>query len=226
MARYDFLNEIDETPLFKYYEEKGERKASAATLSKLRMEYGLARKMAMASIKVGGHIKGGKASVRTGVQKRNGYLSIKQLLQWQKNNNFRVCDLERTNEWKSNISKAHIGKKLSKETIEKLREKKTLFGTKDAWNKGKIGYKTKPHSEETKLKMRVKALGKVITKAQREKLSSIFSVPIIATNLKSGKTKEYKSTKEAKEKLGLTGILHVLKGRTKQCGGYCFEYKK
>jgi hypothetical protein len=226
MARYDFLNEIDETPLFKYYEEKGERKASAATLSKLRMEYGLARKMAMASIKVGAHIKGNKAMRDAGGHIKGGKLGIKKLLQWQKDNNFRVCDLERTDIWKLNISKAHMGKKLSKETIQKLIEKKVLFGTKDAWNKGKTGYKTKPHSEESKQKMRQAALGKIIGQPQREKLSAIFSVPIIATNLKSGKKKEYKSTKEAKEKLGLTGILHVLKGRTKQCGGYYFEYKK
>ena len=190
------------------------------------MDYGLARKMALASIKVGGHIKGGKASVRTGVQKRNGEKTIKKLLQWQVDNNFRVCDLERTDEWKSNISKSHIGKKLSKETIEKLREKKTLFGTKDAWNKGKSGYKTKPHSDETKQKMRETALGRVISSEQKKKISDKLGVPIIATNLKSGKTKEYKSTKEAKEKLGLTGILHVLKGRYTQCGGYYFEYKK
>jgi hypothetical protein len=226
MAKYDFLNQIDETPIFQYYQKHGENRAAAAALSKLRMEYGLARKMAMASIKVGAHIKGGKASVRTGVQKRNGYKTISKLLEWQKNNNFRVCDFERTDKWKANISKAHTGKKLSKETIQKLREKKTLFGTKDAWNKGKTGYKTKPHSEETKNKMREKALGKVISDNQKKIVSDKLSVAIIATNLKTGKKKEYKSTKEAKEKLGLTGILHVLKGRSKQCGGYYFEYKK
>ena len=226
MARYDFLNQIEETPIFQYYQKHGEKRASAAVLSKLRMEHGLAIKMANASIKVGAHIKGNKAMRAAGGHIKGGYVSIAQLLQWQNDNNFRVCDLQRTDKWKSNISKAHIGKKLSKETIQKLREKKTLFGTKDAWNKGKTGYKTKPHSEETKQKMREKALGKVISKTQREKLSSIFSVPIIATNLKSGKKKEYNSTKEAKEKLGLTGILHVLKGRSKQCGGYYFEYKK
>lgn len=135
-------------------------------------------------------------------------------------------DKPKSKEQKVKISKAHIGKKLSSETIEKLKEKKTLFGTKDAWNKGKTDYKTKPHSEETKQKMRETALGKVITESQRKKASKANSVPIIATNLKSGKSKEYKSTKEAKEKLGLTGILHVLKGRSKQCGGYYFEYKK
>jgi hypothetical protein len=219
------LDEFNNSPIVKYYEEKGERKASAAALSKLRMERGLASKMAKASIKVGGHIKGNKAMREAGGHIKGGYVSIAQLLKWQKDNDFRVCDLERTDKWKANISKAHIGKKISKETIEKLREKKTLFGTKDAWNKGKTGYKTKPHSEETKQKMREKALGRIISESQRKKASKINSVPIIATNLKSGKTKQYKSTKEAKEKLGLTGILHVLKGRSKQCGGYYFEYK-
>jgi hypothetical protein len=122
MARYDFLNEINETPIFQYYEKHGEKKAGAAALSTLRMKSGLASKMAKASIKVGAHIKGGKASVRTGVQKRNGHLSIKQLLQWQKDNNFRVCDLERTNEWKAAISKSHKGKVLSEEIKNKVRD--------------------------------------------------------------------------------------------------------
>ena len=104
MARYDFLNEIGETPIFKYYEKHGENRAAAAALSKLRREYGLASKMAIASIKVGAPSKAGKASVRTGVQKRNGEKTIKQLLQWQIDNNFRVCDLERTDEWRLNQS--------------------------------------------------------------------------------------------------------------------------
>lgn len=106
-----------------------------------------------------------------------------------------------------------------------LKKTGTMFGDKDAWNKGKIGYKTKPHSEETKLKMREKALGKVISTSQRKKASNANSIAIIATNVKTGKQKEYKSQKEAATKLGLTGILHVLKGRSKQCGGYYFEYK-
>lgn len=215
-----------ESDIHQYYSQKGERVASAAALSKLRMEYGLASKMAMASIKVGGYIKGGIASVRTGVQKRNGYKSIGKLLKWQDDNDFRVCDLERTDEWKSNISKSHIGKKLSKETIEKLKNHPNAFGNKPAWNKGKFGYTTKPHSDETKSKMKEAALGKIISETQREKLSAHFSIPIISTNLKSGEVNEYKSQKEAKEALGLTGILHVLKGRSKQCGGYYFEYKK
>lgn len=51
-----------------------------------------------------------------------GDASIDQLLQWQKDNNFRVCDLERTAEWKEAISKAHIGKALSAETKNKVRK--------------------------------------------------------------------------------------------------------
>jgi hypothetical protein len=68
------------------------------------MEYGLANKMAKKSNEVGAPSKAGKASVKTGVQKRNGYLTINKLLQWQKDNDFRVCDLERTEEWKQNQS--------------------------------------------------------------------------------------------------------------------------
>jgi hypothetical protein len=104
MARYDFLNEISETPIFKYYEKHGENRAAAAALSKLRMEYGLASKMAKASIKVGAHIKGNKAMMAAGGHIRGGKKTIKKLLQWQKDNNFRVCDLERTDEWRLNQS--------------------------------------------------------------------------------------------------------------------------
>ena len=62
MARYDFLNEISETQIFKYYEMYGENRAASNVLCKLRMEYGLASKMGKASVKVGGHIKGGKVT--------------------------------------------------------------------------------------------------------------------------------------------------------------------
>jgi pyruvate dehydrogenase complex dehydrogenase (E1) component len=137
-----------------------------------------------------------------------------------------ISSQPKSDDWKIKISKAHKGKVLSEETIEKLKEAKTLFGTKDAWNKGKNGYKGKPHSEETKQKIREKSLGKVISDKQKKDVSKKLSVPIIATNLKTGKQKEYKSTKEASTQLALTGILHVLKGRSKQCGGYFFEYVK
>jgi len=123
------------------------------------------------------------------------------------------------------IGQSLKGKPKSSSHKNNIKKTKTMFGDRPAWNKGKTGYKGKSHSEETKLKMREKALGKVISESQKKKASDANSVPIIATNLKTGKQKEYKSTKEASIKLKLTGILHVLKGRSKQCGGYFFEYK-
>jgi hypothetical protein len=51
-----------------------------------------------------------------------GEANIDKLLQWQKDNNFRVCDLERTPEWKEAISKAHMGKVLTEETKNKVRD--------------------------------------------------------------------------------------------------------
>lgn len=50
-----------------------------------------------------------------------GYASIDRLLQWQIDNNFRVCDLERTEEWCNNISIALTGKKLSKKHKENIK---------------------------------------------------------------------------------------------------------
>ena len=133
--------------------------------------------------------------------------------------------LPRNDDWKIRISKSNKDNPKSSEHRKKIKESGTMFGDKDAWNKGLEGYKTKPHSEETKQKIRESALGKVISDKQKKDVSKKLSVPIIATNLKTGIQNEYKSTKDASIKLGLTGILHVLKGRSKQCGGYFFEYK-
>lgn len=137
-----------------------------------------------------------------------------------------VSSQEKSTSHKKKISESHKGKTLSKEHLENLKKTNNLFGDKPAWNKDKTGYKTKPHSIETKQKMSEKAKGRVISQKQKKDISKKLSIPIIATNLKTGKQKEYKSQKDAADKLGLTGILHVLKGRSKQCGGYYFEYKK
>jgi hypothetical protein len=53
-----------------------------------------------------------------------GEASIQKLLQWQIDNNFRVCDLERTDEWCNNISIALTGRKIPKSIVNKI--KKTL----------------------------------------------------------------------------------------------------
>ena len=59
-----------------------------------------------------------------------GEATIEKLLQWQIDNNFRVCDLERTDEWCNNISLALTGRKISKSIVNKM--KKTLKAKIDA----------------------------------------------------------------------------------------------
>lgn len=221
------------SPIYEYYSNKGQKRAAAAALSKLRMEYGLASKMAKASIKVGAHIKGNKAMRAAGGHIKGGYISISQLLKWQKDNNHNIGELAKVKDeaWKEKIGKGNKGKvrtEYAKTKISKTLKIKNSKLTKEERIKkfASMGMIGKTHSLETKRKMSEKAKGRVISSEQRKKTSDKLSISIIAINLKTGKKKEYKSTKEAKEKLGLTGILHVLKGRSKQCGGYYFEYKK
>lgn len=122
MARYDFLNEIDKTPIFQYYQKHGENRAAAGALSKLRMEYGLASKMAIASKLTNGASNGGKASVKTGVQKRNGKKTIKQLLQWQKDTGYSIGKLKKTETHKKNIGLSNTGKVRTSETKNQIRQ--------------------------------------------------------------------------------------------------------
>lgn len=58
-------------------------------------------------------------------------------------------------------------------------------------------------------------------------ISKLKSIPIIATNIKTGEFQEFNSTKECARQLGLhtSNITAVLKGRLKQTGGYTFKYK-
>lgn len=59
-----------------------------------------------------------------------------------------------------------------------------------------------------------------------DRVSKTLSIPVIATNLKTGESKEFYSGKECARQLGLNSghITSVLKGRLKQTGGYIFEY--
>lgn len=58
-------------------------------------------------------------------------------------------------------------------------------------------------------------------------ISKSKSIPIIATNIKTGEFQEFNSTKECARQLGLhtSNITAVLKGRLKRSGGYTFKYK-
>lgn len=61
-----------------------------------------------------------------------------------------------------------------------------------------------------------------------ERMSKTQSIPIIATNIKTGESKEFYGARECARQLGLThgNIASVLKGRYKQTGGYTFKYKE
>lgn len=54
-----------------------------------------------------------------------------------------------------------------------------------------------------------------------------LSIPIIATNIKTGESREFYGASECAKQLGLNQahITDVLKGRLKQTGGYTFKYK-
>ena len=61
-----------------------------------------------------------------------------------------------------------------------------------------------------------------------ERVSKSNSIPIIATNIKTGGSKEFYGARECARQLGLThgNITSALKGRYKQSGGYTFKYKE
>ena len=63
---------------------------------------------------------------------------------------------------------------------------------------------------------------------RNERVSKTMSIPIIATNLKTGKSQEFYGLRECARQLGLypASITNVLKGRYTQTGGYTFEYAK
>lgn len=57
-------------------------------------------------------------------------------------------------------------------------------------------------------------------------VSKSKSIPIIATNIKTGESTEFYGTRECARQLGLyqSTITRVLQGKYKQTGGYTFEY--
>lgn len=61
-----------------------------------------------------------------------------------------------------------------------------------------------------------------------ERIRKTQSIPIIATNLKTGEYTEFYGSSECARQLGLhqSNITEVLKGRYKQTGGYTFKYKE
>lgn len=62
---------------------------------------------------------------------------------------------------------------------------------------------------------------------RNKRASKTLSIPIIATNIRSGESQEFYGASECARQLGLNQghIPSVLKGRRRQTGGYTFEYK-
>jgi group I intron endonuclease len=94
------------------------------------------------------------------------------------------------------VSKIHKGRSRSEES--KLKQSKSLKG-RNSPNKGN------KWSKEQK-----KQLGK----------------PIFQYDINNNLIKEWYSTREAENQLGLKGINNNLKGRTQTCGGYVWKYKQ
>ena len=63
---------------------------------------------------------------------------------------------------------------------------------------------------------------------RNERSGKTQSIPIIATNIKTGEYTEFYGSNECARQLGLdqSSITKVLKGRRKQTGGYIFKYKE
>lgn len=63
---------------------------------------------------------------------------------------------------------------------------------------------------------------------RNKRISKTLSIPIIATNIKTGKSQEFYGINECARKLEIQApnITHVLKGRRKQACGFTFKYKE
>jgi group I intron endonuclease len=110
-----------------------------------------------------------------------------------------------------------IGKANSKPKPEGFGEKLSKI------NKGKI------RSEESKLKQSKSLKGrKSPNKGNKwsEEQKQQLGKPILQCYINGNLIKEWYSTRDAENKLGLKGITNNLKGRTKTCGGFIWKYKK
>jgi hypothetical protein len=166
-----------------------------------------------------------------------GKVSIERLLQWQLDNDFRVCDLERTDEWCNNISIALTGRTLSKSVRDKIsktlkdrmasmtpEERREKFG-----NQSMLG---KNHKDESKEKMRENANQRVaklgenyISKERKEKMREENGERVVVYFFNSNNRDNkgdicylFLSGRQAQNYFKSGSIQHVLKNRAKRFG--------
>jgi len=181
-----------------------------------------------------------------------GKASIERLLQWQIDNDFRVCDLERTDEWCNNISLALTGRILSKSVrnkISKTLKNKMASMTEEERSK-KFGNQSmlgKNHTDESKEKMRKKANQRVtklgenyISKERKDKMREENGERVVVYLFDSDNKHNkgdicylFLSSRQAQNYFKSGSIQHVLKNRAKRFGadkkkngfqGYFAEY--
>ena len=112
--------------------------------------------------------------------------------------------LERTPEWKANISKANKGQK--------------------AWNKGKSNI----YSQETIDKMKEASKGRTFSNTTRNKISDANSINVYQYKLDGTFIQEFSSIKEASLYIKGTpsAICANCKGKSKTVKGFLFRYEK
>lgn len=90
------------------------------------------------------------------------------------------------------------------------------------------GFYKKSHSDKAKKKMSRSHKGKTLTKEHRDNISKVQGKKVYQFDLNKNFLNEYKSLKEAAEKLNLksTHIGRVCKGKRKSTGGFIWSYSK
>lgn len=139
---------------------------------------------------------------------------------------------KKTEEERLKISIGNKGKKLSRESIEKTRNKTIgLRRTEEQKERIKNGVKNgkKPAFSKERLEKLSKSLKeRGWSKESLEKRSKTRSIPIIGKNLLTGKTKEYMSQRIAAKELNICYKLinANIKKKIKTCKNYIFFYKE
>ena len=138
--------------------------------------------------------------------------------------------VKHTKEARANMSKAHLGKKLTKESIEKRTLKQ---GGENHWTFGKERTQETKEKVSKTLKENYKSgyehpfKGKNHKDDTKNKISKKLMIPIIQYSLEGALLKEWNGATEAAKQLGIhaSNITACCKGKTKSSNNYIWKYK-